>query len=112
LQFLTVLPYGERKQSANGLRTLEHATCNCPYEKHYSSWCFPHTSKDCPWDLLIDIANARLTRNWSHLNSKAKSVGIILILLWGKYRICPLGLYYSYIKLDLKLIYSYEMYLR
>ena len=43
-----------------------------------------HTSKDYPWDLLIEIVNARRTGNWTCLNSKAKSVGISGILGIGK----------------------------
>ena len=75
-----VFPYGEKTNSADGLPTFQHATCNCPCEKHGNSRFIPHTSKDYPWDLLIDIANARRTGNWIHLNSKAKSVGIGSIL--------------------------------
>ena len=53
-------PHGEKTNNADGLPTLEHATYNCLCEKkHGNSRFIPHTSKDCPWDLLIDIANAR-----------------------------------------------------
>ena len=51
-------PCGEKTNSINGLPTLEHATCNCPCEKHGNSRFISHTCKD-PWGLLIDIANAR-----------------------------------------------------
>ena len=49
-------------------------------ENHGNSRFIPHTSKDWPWDVLTDIANAGHTGNWRRLNSKAKSVGISGIL--------------------------------
>ena len=41
----------------SGLPTLEHATYNCPWEKQSVFRSIPHYSNDCPWALLMVIAN-------------------------------------------------------
>ena len=41
----------------SGLPTLEHATYNCPWEKQSIFRSIPHYSNDCPWALLMVIAN-------------------------------------------------------
>ena len=45
-----VFAYGEEINSADGLPILEHATYNCPCEKHDNLKFIPKTSKDCLWD--------------------------------------------------------------
>ena len=39
------------------LPTLEHATYNCPWKKQSVFRSIPHYSNDCPWALLMVIAN-------------------------------------------------------
>jgi len=59
---------------------LEHATCNCPWEKYGNSRFILHTSNNRSCDLLIVFANARWTGIWTRLNWYNKSVGICGIL--------------------------------
>ncbi|XP_015185693.1 PREDICTED: odorant receptor 13a-like [Polistes dominula] len=47
----------------DGLPTREHATYNCPCEKHGVLKSKPQTDIVWPWDLLIVIANANLIGN-------------------------------------------------
>ena len=69
-------PPGARMERFVGCPTLEHATYSCLCEKHGFFRWIPAIFRDCPCALLMDIANARRTRNCIHLKSKGKSVGI------------------------------------
>ena len=44
-------------EHSSGLPTLEHATYNCPCEKQSVFRSIPHYYNDCPWALLMVIAN-------------------------------------------------------
>lgn len=72
-----VSPYLANTNKLDGLSTWEHATYNCPCEKHGVPKSKPQTDIVWPWDLLIVIANANLIGNWTRLNSIGISVGII-----------------------------------
>lgn len=58
----------------------EHATYNCPWEKHVISRLIPHTSNDWPCDLFMVIANASLTGNWCNWSQYPETLDLSLLV--------------------------------
>ena len=59
---------GRSTEIFNAKVHLENATWSCPYKNTDICKLIPICSTDCPWDLLIVIAKASLTENWSLLS--------------------------------------------
>jgi len=72
-----VLFSGAKINNEVGLLTRELATYSCPWRKHENYKLIPQTPNDRPCDLLIVIAKANRTGNWTRLNWNGRSVEMI-----------------------------------
>jgi len=79
--------YGNSLNWFSDLAGLQRPIYNCPREKQSELKSIPQYLNVWHWVLLIVIANEILNGNWSHLNWKYNSVGIIGI--WGMRAISP-----------------------
>ena len=79
---LSWLCSGRSTEIFNSEVHLENATYSCPCENTDVLRLIPTCSTDCPWDLLMVMAKASLTGNWSLLSGtgSVSALGDSLIL--------------------------------
>ena len=74
---IMVNPWGVCTNKFERFPTLEHATCNWPWEKHGFSKSNPQIIMVRPCDLLTVTAKAKTIGNFKRMNGIGESEGII-----------------------------------